>query len=156
MEACDHKSVGVILENSRNEVLLLERARYPYGLAAPAGHVDGHGGFEQTAIEEVWEEVGITLPISALVKIVDNRRIENVCRRPGGDYHDWTVYHANIENDTIDPSKEETLGAMWYSRGDLQRIADETDQVMGQEVERGARILEGVWLGFLKEAGIIR
>jgi len=60
---CDNKSVGVIVQNDGGDILLLHRARFPFGMAPPAGHIDDHGSPEQAAVTEVFEEVGLTLPI---------------------------------------------------------------------------------------------
>lgn len=152
---CDHKSVGVIIENERNEILLLDRAKYPFGLAAPAGHVDEHGNLEQTAVAEVKEEVGVIIPISSLRKIVDGRRIENRCRRQGGDYHEWTVYQAMVEGVPLQLNEEETRGAAWRSVADIEAIAHATYHLSGREPKLGEQVLERIWLEFFVEAGII-
>ena len=56
---CDHTSVGVLIHNDNNELLLIERGTFPFGMAAPAGHVDQHDSCEEAAIAEVREEVGL-------------------------------------------------------------------------------------------------
>ena len=55
---CDNTSVGMIVRNDKDELLLIERKNEPYGFAPPAGHVDDHGSFEDAARAELEEEVG--------------------------------------------------------------------------------------------------
>src|SRR5690606_38011855 len=103
---------------------------------------------------EVYEEVGLHVPISGLVKVIDNRRVDNRCRRPGGDYHDWTVFEAkNVAGELI-PSAEETNGARWYSREELQAIAYTTLQ-LGRETLPDDTAFEPIWLDFLTELNYI-
>lgn len=151
---CDNKSVGVIIKNDHEEVLLLQRARFPFGLAPPAGHIDGHGSAEQTALDETWEEVGICLPLSGLKHVVADRRVDNVCRRTGGTYHIWNVFEATYPGGPLMPSKDETHGAGWYSSADLQDLAEYTESAV--EPTDPSRTLENVWLSFFRELGYIK
>ena len=152
---CDNKSVGVILKN-KDDILLLDRARFPFGLAAPAGHIDEHGGPEDAAVNEVFEEVGIVIARSSLVKVIDNRRVENVCRRVNGDYHIWNVYTAETDTREIRASEEETRGAMWYPPERLQAIANRTKEISSREEKIGSQVLELIWLDFFVELGYAR
>ena len=151
---CDHKSVGVIIKNPNDEILLLNRARYPFGLAAPAGHIDDHGSPEQAAVEEVFEEVGLTIPISGLIKVIDHRRINNWCRRQNGDHHIWTVYQANDVVGNITASLDETRGAFWHSRADLQYITDASRRHT-KPARAGNQLFEPIWLDFFTELGYV-
>lgn len=152
---CDNKSVGVVIANAEGEFLLLDRAKFPFGLAAPAGHVDDHGSVEQTAIEEVYEEVGLRIGVESLIKVIDARRVENACRRLGGDYHEWTVFSARASTNDITPSADETKGARWYSRGELQTIAADTRDAFRGGHMAGKPVFEKIWLDFFSELGIV-
>lgn len=147
MERCDHTSVGVIIRNPADEILLLNRARFPWGYAPPAGHIDAHGSPAQAAIQEVYEEVGLVLPVTGLQRVISERSLANRCRRPGGDYHRWTVYTAHTTAVDLTPSSTETRGARWWSPEAVTTLA--TDPV--GERER----LENIWLDFFQELGII-
>lgn len=153
MERCDHKSVGVIVENEFDEILLLSRARYPFGWAAPAGHVDVHGGIEQTAVDEVSEETGVVVSIGALEKVIDGLRIFNKCRRPGGDFHDWTVYKARVRSQELQQNLEEVIESRWVSRQVLAELALASSQ--HTEVEQGEWRFEPIWQRFFEQAGYI-
>ena len=150
MSECDNRSVGVLLFNEHNELLLIERARFPFGYAAPAGHIDEHGSPEQAAIEEVREETGLLIAKGSLQHVIRDRRIENRCRRQGGFYHDWDVFKTNQYQGTLQPSKDETNGAQWLSPERLQALADETRRAVP-----GVLGIEAVWLTFLEELGFI-
>lgn len=148
MEKCDNRSVGVIVENEFDETLLVSRARFPFGWAAPAGHVDSHGGVEQTAVDEVFEETGVVVGIDDLEKVIDNQRIENVCRRPGGDHHYWTVYRARVRKQELTLAPEEVLDVQWVSRQTLAALALGT--VQQEEIQAGDAALEAIWGGFFE------
>lgn len=154
-KVCDNTSVGVIIQNEAREVLLMNRARFPFGLAAPAGHIDTHGSPEQTATAEVYEEVGLYIPLSGLEKLIDARKVDNKCRRKGGDHHIWTVFSARNISGHIVASKDETKGAGWYAPEVLQVLADRTRQSTGKETHVGAQVLELIWLDFFTELGFV-
>ncbi len=151
---CDNQSVGVVITQPTGEVLLLDRARFPFGLAAPAGHVDEHGSLEQAATTEVFEEVGLIIPIRGLEKVIDARRINNQCRRQNGDYHIWTVYTTSTDATQLRASSDETKGANWYSREQLWQVAENTRQ---QQIGRyaGNLVFEPIWMDFLTELGYL-
>lgn len=156
---CDHLSVGTIIEDGINIALLL-RAKLPQAYAPPAGHIDQHGSPEQAAINEPFEELGLIIAPEALIKTaIANRRVDNPCPRGGGNYHHWWVFRATQFEGRITPSADETRGAAWYDREQLQALADRTIQwrADGSNSEDWQQNpgLEEVWLGFLAELGYI-
>ena len=84
MKKCDHKSVGILVMRD-GKLLLIERKKPPFGFAPPAGHIDEHGGFEEAAINELKEEVGLDV---LSLKLAAEGRKENPCRR-GSAWHYW-------------------------------------------------------------------
>lgn len=151
---CDNKSVGVIIQNEQGQTLLIDRAKFPFGLAAPAGHIDSHGNSEQAAITEVFEEVGLTLAATNLKRVIANRYVNNSCRRSGGNYHIWDVYVAsNIEGQIVQ-SNTEILASGWRTRKQLQELARATLR-LGEVTERGTQALEPIWLQFFTELGMV-
>ncbi|MFH1662060.1 MAG: NUDIX hydrolase [Candidatus Falkowbacteria bacterium] len=56
-----HKSVGSILKNKENQILMIDRKNFPFGWACPAGHVDKDETAEQALIREVKEETGLNV-----------------------------------------------------------------------------------------------
>lgn len=76
---CDNTSVGMYVWKNE-KLLLIERKKFPFGFAVPAGHVDKHGSFEDAARDEIQEEVGFE--VTDLELITEGRK-ENVRRRFG-------------------------------------------------------------------------
>lgn len=157
---CDNTSVGVIVRDPESRFALLERKKFPIGFAPPAGHIDEHGSPEQAAVDEVGEEVGITLSLDGLRKVIDSRRVNNRCRREGGDHHVWTVYEASVDAQDMQPSEDETKGAKWYTQDEVQSLADRTRSYQAGQIpeeEWAAHPgLEEIWVDFLSELGHIR
>lgn len=151
---CDNKSVGVVITNLDGDVLLLERARFPLGLAPPAGHVDEHGGCIEAAIAEVCEEVGISLQPKNLIVKVSDRRVANKCRRDGGDYHDWTIYTSTVNDASLSPDPHETNGATWYTKSEIQELVTKTKRLDHTAMQDDMPVLELFWADIFIELGI--
>jgi ADP-ribose pyrophosphatase YjhB (NUDIX family) len=153
MNSCDHRSVGVVITDHRQRILLLERARAPKGKAPVAGHVDEHGTARQAAEAETREEAGLQL--DELTELVAGR-LPNICRRPAThprhDGHDWTIFGARAGGEPSF-SAEETRGGGWYTAAQLQDLADQTIAAIAEGGEVG---LEPVWVHWLAELGYLR
>ncbi len=153
MTECDNTSVGVIVENE-GDILLIERARFPWGWAAPAGHIDEHGGPDEAAITEVREETGLMIPIEGLERVIEARRVENQCRRVGGDHHVWTVFKAESATRDTTPSPDETSGMLWATPVQLTQMIERTQQTSHERVRQGDPVLERIWMEYFVELGI--
>src|SRR5258708_800280 len=79
IEICNHTSVGMIVFNAQHHLLLIERRKYPSGYACPAGHVDNGETYEQAALRELHEEVGLE---AVHLHCVLDITVDNACRRP--------------------------------------------------------------------------
>lgn len=156
---CDHTSVGVIIRNQESKFALLRRARFPIGIAPPAGHIDEHGTIEQAAIDEVFEELGIAVGGLLRRTTIFGRRVKNRCRRLGGDFHRWYLFEAMVERAELRPSPDETEGATWYDQKELQALSNRTKAYRAGEITEEAWManpgLEEVWVPFLTELGYI-
>lgn len=118
---CDHKSVGmVVLKNQK--LLLIERAKPPFGFAIPAGHVDDDQSFEAAAKRELSEEVGLK---TIIMKLLHEGRKNNLCRRKNGTWHYWKIYQMETEGE-IKRSLSETNQAGWYSKSEITKLANKT------------------------------
>jgi 8-oxo-dGTP pyrophosphatase MutT (NUDIX family) len=158
---CDNKSVGIIVRNPEGSFALLKRAFFPIGYAPVAGHVDDHGSVEQAAIDEVAEEIGLTITKEDLQPTaIAATRFNNHCRRRGGTYHDWWVYMVDHYSGEIVPDPEETKGADWYAPSELQQLADRTRDFQAQMIEQqdwvDAPGLEEIWVTMLVQLELIR
>ena len=153
-KTCDHTSVGVLVFRD-TKLLLIDRKRPPFGLAAPAGHVDSHGEvgalesvrFEQAAKEELQEETGLT---ATRLTLVGEGRKENVCRRNDGAWHYWRIYEAEAVGE-LAPSIDETNGAFWCARDQMQHLLD------GKTIRMpyGEVALEPIWKEWFDELDIL-
>jgi ADP-ribose pyrophosphatase YjhB (NUDIX family) len=144
---CDHTSVGVLIRNDKNELLLIERGTFPFGMAAPAGHVDLHASFEEAAIAEVREEVG--LDIRELQLVAEGRR-DNPCRRVHGTWHYWKIYEARATGN-VQLNQREAKRVEWCSVGRLVELGMtylEPGRASGESLER-------VWLDWLYELQVL-
>jgi len=103
---CDHTSVGMFVWNG-DKLLLIERQKFPFGFAVPAGHVDGDATFEEAAIRELGEEVGL---VATDLKLILDVRKDNPCRREDGTWHHWKLYRVDASGE-LSRSLEETKQA---------------------------------------------
>lgn len=126
---CDHTSVGMLVWKG-DSLLLIERARFPFGFAVPAGHVDGDKTFEESAMRELKEEVGLD---AKSLELVAEGRKENPCRREGGTWHLWKIYKVLTTGD-IDRSKDETKRAGWYTKGQIEELAKRTEGYLNKKI----------------------
>ena len=154
VQSCDHTSVGVLVFRDR-KLLIIDRKRPPFGLAAPAGHVDKHGNeqiledlrFRQAAIEELQEETGLT---ATRLTLIGEGRKDNPCRRPDGSWHYWKIYHAEATG-CLNPSTDETRGSFWCTREQMAgMLAGKPTQMPYGEAN-----LESVWREWFLELNIL-
>ncbi len=151
---CDNKSVGMLIYKG-DDLLLIERMKFPFGFAPPAGHVDDKGTFENAAKEEVEEEVGL---VPTNMELIKEGRKENPCRREGGTWHYWKIYKVDTEGD-IKPSEDETKQAGWFSKNQIEELANRTEEYRAGKVSEDdwqkTPGIEPVWYEWFKELGII-
>jgi 8-oxo-dGTP pyrophosphatase MutT (NUDIX family) len=150
------------VRNPKGEILLIERARPPWGWAPIAGHVDeevskmGEPLWEAAARREVQEEVGITL--KGMRRVREGRK-ENKCRREGGDWHDWVIFEAE-STELVSVKEDEVKGYKWASKEEIQKLAERTEEWLDGEITdqdwRENPGLELVWKGWLEDLGITR
>lgn len=151
---CDHTSVGMFVWQGE-KLLLIERAKFPAGFAVPAGHVDGDPSFELSAQRELEEEVG--LKVEDLKLLVEGRK-DNMCRREDGTWHHWKLYEAKTTGE-LKRSEDETKRAGWYSKEEIQHLAQRTEKYNSKEIsdeewEKNPG-LEPVMYEWFKELAII-
>lgn len=98
-----HESIGVLIENNKEEVLLIKLDKFPYGYSIPAGHVDKGEDPMDAVKRETLEEVGLDLNDFTLVKAED--LTNDPCRR-GADHHKWHLYKAKVDNAIVEINQE--------------------------------------------------
>lgn len=151
---CDNKSVGMLIWKDKN-LLLIERKKFPFGFAPPAGHIDNKGTFENAVKEEVEEEVGLK---TINIKLIIEGRKENICRRKNGSWHFWKIYKVETSGN-IKRSRDETKQANWFSVDQIKSLAQKTKKYLegeiGEEEWQKSPGIETVWLEWFKELDII-
>lgn len=153
-KVCDHTSVGMLVWRE-DKLLLIERARFPFGFSIPAGHVDGDATFEEAARRELKEEVGLE---AEELKLIKEGRKENTCRRGDGTWHHWKLYQVTASGE-VQPSKDEAKRAGWYTKTQVKELSQRNEQFLSQEISEEEWLrnpgLEPVMYEWFKELEII-
>jgi len=151
---CDNKSIGMLVWKNE-KLLLIERARPPFGFAPPAGHVDDFGSFEEAAKQELKEEVGLD---AMDIKLIGEGRKENQCRRKGGSWHYWKIYKV-IADGVVERSMNETKQAGFYTKDDISKLAERTKQYVTGDIDeeewKDNPGIEPVWAEWLEELVVL-
>jgi ADP-ribose pyrophosphatase YjhB (NUDIX family) len=126
---CNHTSVGILLRHN-GRILLIERAKFPVGYALPAGHVDAGEDYEEAAVRELREEVGLS---ASDLKLVAEGRKKNQCSRKGGSWHYWKIYSTTAKG-KLKRNKGAAKTAGWYSVSEIKKLAARTNNYLSQHV----------------------
>lgn len=153
---CCGTSVGVIIENTVGDLLMVTRGWWPKGTAPVAGHVkDAHTDVADALVAEAREEVGLAVTGH---RMIWDGHLPNLCAslphepRPG---HYWHLAEATAEGQVV-AAPGETKGATFYSRMQVRALADATlahYRAGGTAADQPDASLEAVWLRLLFEAG---
>lgn len=130
---CDNTSVGIIIWRE-GKLLIIERKKYNFGFAIPAGHQDGDDTVI-TAKKELEEEIGL-IADEFQEKVV--LELPNPCKREGGTHHLWHVLEAKNTRGEIKPSEEETKSYIWADLPKLKLLArnlEEFSKKIGIELQ---------------------
>lgn len=142
---CNQTSVGMIVIRDK-KILLIERMKFPFGFAPPAGHVDEEETHEDAAKRELAEEVGLK---TSSMTLVFEKTLHNICRRVEGTHHLWKVYVVVSEGDVI-PSKEETKSHRWVDKHQLHQLMKKAEEykvgLISESEWTGDPGLELVWV----------
>jgi ADP-ribose pyrophosphatase YjhB (NUDIX family) len=128
-KTCDHTSVGMFVWRD-DTLLLIERKKGTLGFAVPAGHVDQDSTYEDAAIRELHEEVGLE---TTRMELLSESREENPCRREGGTWHHWKLFKVEATGE-VRPSKDETKQFGWYLKDEIRELAQRTEHYQKGEI----------------------
>jgi len=119
-----HVSVGAIIVNSNDEVLMLDRKNKPLGWAGPAGHMDMFDKSPEDALKrELLEEIGIDITPLIKFKIGEEFLPWNVCGS-GVKGHYWHLYLIQMDDKYLDKIRlnAESKALRWVKRSELKKL----------------------------------
>jgi isopentenyldiphosphate isomerase len=120
-----HRATHVLVFNARGEVFLQKRShkkdRQP-GVwdSSSSGHVDAGEDYDQCALRELWEEIGLVVetPLARLFKLAASSETDQE--------HVW-VYRCQAEG-PFHLNPEELDGGEWFAPADVTRLLAERPQ----------------------------
>jgi ADP-ribose pyrophosphatase YjhB (NUDIX family) len=153
---CCGTSVGILIEDQEQRLLLVTRGWWPRGTAPVAGHVrDAHTTVAAALVAEVEEEVGLTVTGDQLLW---EGHLPNLCaslpHQPKAGHY-WHLARATAEG-TVAAAPGETKGAHWYTPAEVDALAMATlthYRAGGEAATQPDNSLEAVWIRLLHEAG---
>ncbi|WP_019635045.1 NUDIX hydrolase [Actinomadura atramentaria] len=181
---CDGTSVGIVITDPQDRVLMIQRATPPAGLAGIAGHVDDHGTPLDAALAELREEIGLAVTDrwTRMPTLAQAWRPNRCRRRPwpptvadvAGDGsapldlaqalptagHRWTVYRLHVtEHPALEPARREVADVRWMDGDGLATAAARTlayarGEISDQQWSADPGI-EPVWVRWLAGAGLL-
>lgn len=118
-----HLSVGAIIMNDKNEILMIDRLKKPFGWACPAGHLD-EGEDPKTAIKrEVKEETGLDASFAWDIGLSVQEVLsmpQETCSR-GVDLHLWMVFRVEADGELIFKA-DEVKEIKWIPIDDINKL----------------------------------
>jgi len=108
-KTCDNTSSGIIVRKAAGKILMIERKKYNFGYALPAGHQDGDSP-EAAARKELEEEVGLTAERFIEKLALD---LPNPCKRDGGTHHLWHIFETENWHGEVRASDDEVKTYIW-------------------------------------------
>lgn len=128
---CDRTSVGIVIELDGRYAMILRKN--PTAWAFIARHVDNHETERDAIKAGVFEEGGLFLGRFNAYPEYPNLQfreiILNPCKRRGGIYHEWVIYHAYEWTGTLRASSG-AKKAEWKTHAELEALARRTEHFM--------------------------
>lgn len=119
---CDNTSGGILIYKGQ-DLLMIERKRNNFGMAIPAGHLDGDASGAGT-LRELEEETGLSADDLAL-RI--EKTLPNPCKREGGTHHAWSIFEATRWRGDIRPSASEVKSYFWASPKKIKELSQKLE-----------------------------
>ena len=111
-----HHTAGLFLYDGQGRYLFFSRAKFPYGLTLPAGHVGPGENPLEAALRETHEETTVAIGFARHLGTVDIHGDE--CPR-GADMHRWDMYVGELPaNASICINSSEGYDPVWLTPED--------------------------------------
>lgn len=124
---CDGHSVGAIARDKDGRILMIRRAKYPFGFAPPAGHCDGHS-YGTACFIEFEEETGLRV-VGAPRPLILLNPIKNIACRRGGLRHNWQVFEVNWIGE-LKLKEDEVKWIGWMTVEEIKSFAQKTKEYL--------------------------
>lgn len=113
-----HYSIGAIIEN-KEEYLLIDRLKPPFGFAGLAGHIDDGESEIEALVREIKEESGLNVTHHEL--LFEDELDWNECSK-GVRVHYWYLFRCNVKGE-ISQNTRETKSIGWYSKKEIKKLS---------------------------------
>ncbi|GAA3096389.1 Pycsar system effector family protein [Streptosporangium carneum] len=157
LTACEHRSVGVIVQDAAGQYLMFEQATAP-GIAPPAGHLAPYGEPEQAARALVAEQTGLI--VGHLTPVTAGWRPGRYDRCTGVDRsgHYWHLFQTTLTGE-VAPSVRAAGRPRWLMAHQVQALAyrtvDHAHGLITDEQFAACPGLAPVWVDLLATAHVI-
>ena len=116
-----HYSVGALIKNEEDKYLLIDRKKFPLGIAGIAGHIDEGEGEVDALKREVEEETGLT--VNKYKLRFEEEVPWNECSR-GIKVHKWYLYSCEASGE-LKQNKHEAKSIGWYTKEEIKKFNEE-------------------------------
>ncbi|MDD4901842.1 MAG: NUDIX hydrolase [Patescibacteria group bacterium] len=114
-----HQSAGAVIKNNQGEILLIERAIFPFGWSCPSGHIEEGENPEQGMKREIFEETGLKVRKS---RLLFNEFLDwNECSR-GVVGHNWFLYEVSEWTGKLKKEESEVKNINWVAISELKKL----------------------------------
>lgn len=116
-----HRAVSIVLFNSQGQTLLQERSIHKdlfpgFWTTAASGHLEYGQSYEEAAARELFEEVGITVPLKYQTKYLLTNDQES-------EFDAVFIGQTDVTPEKLDPF--EVASVKWFTPAAVQALADE-------------------------------
>lgn len=103
--------VGALIINQKNEILLIQQAKWNNQYCIPGGHVELNETIEAAIKREMMEEVGLDIEVIKLLGVQDNINSESFHKK--GKHFIFLDYLCRAKNDNVKIDGREAQSFLW-------------------------------------------
>ncbi|HCP08924.1 MAG TPA: hypothetical protein DIT25_03960 [Candidatus Moranbacteria bacterium] len=114
-----HRSAGAIIRNEEGKILMMDRKKFPFGWACPAGHVDEGESPDQAVVREIKEEMNLDVKDPKL--LIHEFVGWNECSK-GVKGHDWFLFEITEWTGEVEGSGAEAKSFAWKNIEEIKTL----------------------------------